>query len=137
MIVIVFFRGHGLNGVPNCSILSDKAPPPQPPEAPSQRLTREQLLPPTPSVYLEHKKDAFSPQLQEFCLKHPIAVVRGLAAALKLGKNQNKYCRMILVKDFKILCAVTIMPFLNLDIISVNFHFYISVFLFVQYSLSI
>ncbi|KAJ9586874.1 hypothetical protein L9F63_019556, partial [Diploptera punctata] len=77
-------KGHGLNGVPNCSILSDKAPPPQPPEAPPQRLTREQLLPPTPSVYLENKKDAFSPQLQEFCLKHPIAVVRGLAAALKL-----------------------------------------------------
>jgi histone demethylase len=83
---IFIFRGHGLNGVPNCSILSDKAPPPQPPEPPQQRLTREQLLPPTPSVYLENKKDAFSPQLQEFCLKHPIAVVRGLAAALKLGK---------------------------------------------------
>ncbi|GBP06369.1 Histone demethylase UTY [Eumeta japonica] len=29
-------------------------------------------------------KHAFSPQLQEFCLKHPIAVVRGLAGALKL-----------------------------------------------------
>ncbi|PNF25614.1 hypothetical protein B7P43_G03832 [Cryptotermes secundus] len=77
-------KGHGLNGVPSSSILSDKAPPPQPPEPPQQRLTREQLLPPTPSVYLENKKDAFSPQLQEFCLKHPIAVVRGLAAALKL-----------------------------------------------------
>nr|CAD7394437.1 unnamed protein product [Timema cristinae] len=77
-------KGHGINGVSNCSILSDRAPPPQPPEAPQQRLTREQLLPPTPSVYLENKKDAFSPQLQEFCLKHPIAVVRGLAAALKL-----------------------------------------------------
>ncbi|GLH15815.1 Uncharacterized protein GBIM_20243 [Gryllus bimaculatus] len=77
-------RGRGLNGVPNCSILSDKAPPPQPPDPPQQHLTKEQLLPPTPSVYLENKKDAFSPQLQEFCLKHPIAVVRGLAAALKL-----------------------------------------------------
>jgi hypothetical protein len=68
------------------SLLSERAPPPQPPEPPTQRLTREQLLPATPSVYLEHKKDAFSPQLQEFCLKHPIAVVRGIAAALKLGK---------------------------------------------------
>jgi hypothetical protein len=48
-------------------------------------LTREQLQPPTPSVFLENKKHAFSPQLQEFCLKHPIAVVRQLAAALKLG----------------------------------------------------
>jgi hypothetical protein len=39
---------------------------------------------------LENKKDAFSPQLQEFCLKHPIAVVRGLAAALKLGKLRTE-----------------------------------------------
>lgn len=74
-----------MNGLNNFSVLSDKCPPPQPPDPPTIRLSREQLLPPTPSVYLENKKDAFSPQLQEFCLKHPIAVVRGLAAALKLG----------------------------------------------------
>ncbi|XP_036143128.1 histone demethylase UTY isoform X2 [Monomorium pharaonis] len=77
-------KGQGLKGVPNCSILSDRSPPPAPPDPPTQRLTKEQLLPPTPSVYLENKKDAFSPHLQEFCLKHPIAVIRGLAAALKL-----------------------------------------------------
>ncbi|XP_015114271.1 histone demethylase UTY isoform X2 [Diachasma alloeum] len=82
--VIETCRGQGLKGVPNCSILSDRSPPPAPPDAPSQRLTKEQLSPPAPSVYLENKKDAFSPQLQEFCLKHPIAVIRGLAAALKL-----------------------------------------------------
>ncbi|XP_073824720.1 utx histone demethylase isoform X3 [Musca autumnalis] len=69
---------------PPCSILSNNAVPPCPPDCPPQRLTREQLLPPTPSVHLENKKHAFSPQLQEFCLKHPIAVVRGLAGALKL-----------------------------------------------------
>uniref|UniRef100_A0A1I8Q3Y6 JmjC domain-containing protein n=1 Tax=Stomoxys calcitrans TaxID=35570 RepID=A0A1I8Q3Y6_STOCA len=69
---------------PPCSILSVSATPPYPPDCPPQRLTREQLLPPTPSVHLENKKHAFSPQLQEFCLKHPIAVVRGLAGALKL-----------------------------------------------------
>ncbi|XP_011176243.1 histone demethylase UTY isoform X1 [Solenopsis invicta] len=82
--VIEACKGQGLKGVPNCSILSDRSPPPAPPDPPSQRLTKEQLLPPTPSVYLENKKDAFSPHLQEFCLKHPIAVIRGLAAALKL-----------------------------------------------------
>ena len=49
-------------------------------------MTRDQLQPPTPSVFLENKKHAFSPQLQEFCLKHPIAVVRQMASALKLGK---------------------------------------------------
>ena len=75
----------GVNKVPNCMLLNDRSEPPAPPEPPQVKLTKEQLLPPTPSVYLENKKDAFSPQLQEFCLKHPIAVIRGLAAALKLG----------------------------------------------------
>lgn len=66
------------------TVLLRSAPPPAPPDCPPQKLSREQLLPPTPSVHLENKKNAFSPQLQEFCLKHPIAVVRGLAGALKL-----------------------------------------------------
>lgn len=69
---------------PLCSVLGVNADPPFPPDCPPHRLSREQLLPPTPSVHLENKKHAFSPQLQEFCLKHPIAVVRGLAGALKL-----------------------------------------------------
>ncbi|XP_020287358.1 histone demethylase UTY-like [Pseudomyrmex gracilis] len=82
--VVEACKGQGLNGVPNCSILSDRSPPPAPPDPPSQRLTKEQLSPPAPSIFLENKKDAFNPHLQEFCLKHPIAVIRGLAAALKL-----------------------------------------------------
>ncbi|XP_059617836.1 histone demethylase UTY isoform X2 [Phlebotomus argentipes] len=69
---------------PPCCILAPDTPPPSPPDCPPQRLSREQLQPPTPSVHLENKKHAFSPQLQEFCLKHPIAVIRGMAAALKL-----------------------------------------------------
>ncbi|ETN61612.1 histone demethylase UTY [Anopheles darlingi] len=82
-------RGGGNAGDPKdvpaiCSVLNSDAPPPCPPDCPPTRLTREQLQPPTPSVFLENKKDAFSPQLQEFCLKHPIAVVRQLGAALKL-----------------------------------------------------
>lgn len=82
-----FCRTIGERDPPNtCSILSPDAPPPTPPVCPPQRLVREQLLPPTPSVHLETKKHVFSPQLQEFCLKHPIAVVRGLAAALNLGR---------------------------------------------------
>lgn len=68
-----------------CSILSHEAPP-SPPDCPPTLLTREQLLPPTPSVHLDNKKHAFSPQLQEFCLKHPIAVVRGICNVLKMGK---------------------------------------------------
>lgn len=68
------------------SVLAPDLPPPSPPENPTPtRLARDQLQPPTPSVFLENKKHAFSPQLQEFCLKHPIAVVRQMASALKLG----------------------------------------------------
>ena len=77
----------GFQGLRQFHILSVHMPPPQPPEPPVVKLTREQLLPPTPSVYLESKKDAFSIQLQEFCLQHPIAVVRGMASALKMGKG--------------------------------------------------
>uniref|UniRef100_T1JK09 Uncharacterized protein n=1 Tax=Strigamia maritima TaxID=126957 RepID=T1JK09_STRMM len=77
-------KGFGKNGVSNTHIMSELCPPPMPPDPPKERLPREKLLPPTPSVFLENKKDAFSPQLQEFCLQNPIAVIRGLAAALKL-----------------------------------------------------
>lgn len=48
------------------------------------KLVEEQLYPQAPNVFIENKKDAFSPQLQEFCLQHPIAVVRGIGTALKL-----------------------------------------------------
>ncbi|CAH4030941.1 lysine-specific demethylase 6A isoform X1 [Pieris brassicae] len=66
------------------SVLGDGCAPPEPPPVPPPRLSPEQLAPPAPFVYVESKRDAFSPQLQDFCLKHPIAVVRGLTAALKL-----------------------------------------------------
>lgn len=86
---LLFFRFRSMGckeAPPPCSVLAIDAPPPAPPDCPPQRLTRDQLLPPTPSVHLENKKHALCPQLQEFCLKHPIAVVRGIAAALKMGK---------------------------------------------------
>lgn len=66
------------------SVLGDGCGAPEPPAVPAPRLSAEQLAPPAPFVYVESKRDAFSPQLQDFCLKHPIAVVRGLTAALKL-----------------------------------------------------
>lgn len=42
------------------------------------------LHPPTPSVILETKREAMSPQLQKYCLSQPICVVRGLANVLDL-----------------------------------------------------
>ncbi|KAK9746028.1 JmjC domain, hydroxylase [Popillia japonica] len=82
--ILELCKGEGIKGEISNSLISDNAPPPAPPDPPSHKLNHQQLLPPAPSVFLENKKHAFSPQLQEFCLKHPIAVVRGLASALKL-----------------------------------------------------
>jgi len=77
-------RGLGKAGSISNSILSENSPPPVPPEAPYPPLPKDKLNPPTPSVYLESKKDAFSVELQQYCLSQPVAVIRGLAGALKL-----------------------------------------------------
>ncbi|XP_069074785.1 lysine-specific demethylase 6B isoform X1 [Pleurodeles waltl] len=52
-----------------------------------KNLPREKLNPPTPSIYLESKRDAFSPVLLQFCTdsKNPITVIRGLAGSLRLN----------------------------------------------------
>uniref|UniRef100_A0A8C1ZCQ8 [histone H3]-trimethyl-L-lysine(27) demethylase n=1 Tax=Cyprinus carpio TaxID=7962 RepID=A0A8C1ZCQ8_CYPCA len=50
-------------------------------------IPQEKLNPPTPSIYLESKRDAFSPVLLQFCTdsKNPITVIRGLAGSLRLN----------------------------------------------------
>ncbi|XP_045680089.1 lysine-specific demethylase 6B [Phyllostomus hastatus] len=52
-----------------------------------EKLPREKLNPPTPSIYLESKRDAFSPVLLQFCTdpRNPITVIRGLAGSLRLN----------------------------------------------------
>ncbi|GAA6069285.1 lysine (K)-specific demethylase 6B, b [Tachysurus ichikawai] len=51
------------------------------------QIPREKLNPPTPSIYLESKRDAFSPVLLQFCTdpKNPVTVIRGLAGSLRLN----------------------------------------------------
>ncbi|CAL8288965.1 unnamed protein product [Lota lota] len=79
-------RNLGKNGLSNSSILLDKCPPPRLPPPPSPALPKEKLNPPTPSIYLENKRDAFFPPLHQFCTNptNPVTVIRGLAGALKL-----------------------------------------------------
>ncbi|XP_066474910.1 lysine-specific demethylase 6A isoform X5 [Tiliqua scincoides] len=79
-------RNLGKNGLCNSSILLDKCPPPRPPQPPYPPLTKDKLNPPTPSIYLENKRDAFFPPLHQFCTNpnNPVTVIRGLAGALKL-----------------------------------------------------
>lgn len=75
-------KGLGKTGI-TTSILGDR-PPPRPPSPPRPPLPKDILNPPTPSVYLEFKKDAFSPELQQYCQSQPVVVIRGMAGALKL-----------------------------------------------------
>ncbi|XP_037676679.1 lysine-specific demethylase 6A-like isoform X7 [Choloepus didactylus] len=79
-------RNLGKNGLSNTSILLDKCPPPRPPSSPYPPLPKDKLNPPTPSIYLENKRDAFFPPLHQFCTNpnNPVTVIRGLAGALKL-----------------------------------------------------
>ncbi|KAJ8256183.1 hypothetical protein COCON_G00200470 [Conger conger] len=83
-------RNLGKNGLSNSSILLDKCPPPRLPAPPFPSLPKDktQLNPPTPSIYLENKRDAFFPPLHQFCTNpsNPVTVIRGLAGALKLGE---------------------------------------------------
>ncbi|XP_054642270.1 lysine-specific demethylase 6A isoform X2 [Dunckerocampus dactyliophorus] len=84
--VLKVCRNLGKNGLSTSSILLDKCPPPQPPGTPSPPLPKDKLNPPTPSIYLENKRDAFYPPLHQFCTSpaNPVTVIRGLAGALKL-----------------------------------------------------
>ncbi|XP_016421874.1 lysine (K)-specific demethylase 6A, like [Sinocyclocheilus rhinocerous] len=77
----------GKNGLSSSSILLNKCPPPRLPPPPSLPLAKDKLNPPTPSIYLENKRDAFFPPLHQFCTNpsNPVTVIRGLAGALKLG----------------------------------------------------
>ncbi|KAK7882329.1 hypothetical protein WMY93_028503 [Mugilogobius chulae] len=79
-------RNLGKNGLSTNSIVLDKCPPPRPPGPPSPSLPKDKLNPPTPSIYLENKRDAFYPPLHQFCTNaaNPVTVIRGLAGALKL-----------------------------------------------------
>ncbi|XP_064166423.1 lysine-specific demethylase 6A isoform X2 [Anguilla rostrata] len=79
-------RNLGKNGLSNSSILLDKCPPPRLPPPPFPSLPKDKLNPPTPSIYLENKRDAFFPPLHQFCTNpsNPVTVIRGLAGALKL-----------------------------------------------------
>ncbi|KAF7258052.1 hypothetical protein EG68_04794, partial [Paragonimus skrjabini miyazakii] len=83
--IINKIRGLGRSGGPWWpSILAEGAPIPAPPSKPYPPPSKDRLLPPTPSVYLESRKDAHSPELMRYCFSQPAVVIRGLAAALRL-----------------------------------------------------
>lgn len=80
--ILTACKGQG-KGCVTISMLGDGCPP-RPPGKPFPALPKESLNPPTPSVYLDTKKDAFSLELQQYCYSQPVVVIRGLAGALKL-----------------------------------------------------
>ena len=104
--IVTHCQGKGVNGEININLLTEmeaqkqqrlfdeqhdclpneleKTVLPLPDESPYPPPPISRLQPPTPSVFLECKKDAHSQQLQQFCLAHPIAVIRGIANVLKM-----------------------------------------------------
>ncbi len=83
----------GVEDVDEWTVFNVELPPPLPPEAPvdipskDTRCSDSWLHPPTPTVTVESKREAYSEKLMEYCLlkNQPITIIRGLPAALKLG----------------------------------------------------
>lgn len=86
MNVFFSYRLTGNKEPPTIStILPPDVPPPCPPSNPAtQPLTREQLLPPTPALHMDNKKQVYETETQDYCWSHPVTVLRGIATALKL-----------------------------------------------------
>lgn len=55
------------------------------PSGPTKKLNKDALYPPTPSIMVQSEAEVFSPQLQEFCLANPIAVIRNISRVLNLN----------------------------------------------------
>ena len=60
-------------------------------------LTRDELSPPTPCVFVKTAAEAFSPQLFELCLQRPIVVIRNLAPVC--GIDMSLYGTKTLVES--------------------------------------
>ncbi|KAH8853179.1 Lysine-specific demethylase 6A [Schistosoma japonicum] len=83
--ILSSIRGLGHSGGPWWpGLLPEGSPIPKPPAKPYPPPSKDKLLPPTPSVYLENRNDAHSPELMRYCFTQPVVVIRGLAAALRL-----------------------------------------------------
>ncbi|QQP38963.1 Lysine-specific demethylase 6A, partial [Caligus rogercresseyi] len=65
------------------------------PKAKNSPLTKEELLPETPCIYVNSKEEAFSSQLYEFCLQRPIVMIRNLTAVIDM--DLTYYCTKALV----------------------------------------
>ena len=86
---------NGVPGVDQWTIFNMQSPPPLPPEAPEcplksdvkEATLQSWLHPPTPTVTVESKREAFSEKLMEYCLlqNQPVTVIKGLTTALKIG----------------------------------------------------
>jgi len=56
---------------------------------------------------LENRKDAFSIELQQYCITQPVCVIRGLAGALKLGMLHVSVLRAFYI-SFVYFCHMTL-----------------------------
>ncbi|KAL3316327.1 Lysine-specific demethylase 6A [Cichlidogyrus casuarinus] len=83
--VLDMVRGIGAAGQTwSPSVLPEGSPWPAPPVDPYPPAPVESLQPPTPTVYLENRRDAFSHELMQFCMSQPVVVIRGMASTLRM-----------------------------------------------------
>jgi len=67
---------------------------------------------------LESRKDAFSIELQQYCITQPVCVIRGLAGALKLGVlccfiSAFVFLFFCLVKTLAVTARVALVPLVS------------------------
>ncbi|VDO00758.1 unnamed protein product [Rodentolepis nana] len=66
------------------SLLPETDALPSPPDSPSPPCPMDKLLPPTPCICVDKRKDAMSADLAKFCLTQPVVVIRGMTNALRM-----------------------------------------------------
>ncbi|CAD5233522.1 unnamed protein product [Bursaphelenchus xylophilus] len=82
------------NRIPNSQVFDERCGPPKVPSPPKD--PKINLHPQVPLIYVENDRDAKSIELQNFCYKSTIAVVRGLTSALKVDLSQFSTKTLIL-----------------------------------------
>ncbi|VDL57564.1 unnamed protein product [Hymenolepis diminuta] len=73
-----------LNGPWWNSLLPEVDALPSPPSRPNPPCPVDKLLPPTPCICVDKRKDAMSADLAKFCLTQPVVVIRGMTNALRM-----------------------------------------------------
>ncbi len=65
------------------------------PDTAAKRLDAVELFPSTPSIFISSAEEAYSPQLQQFCLQKSIVVIRNLATVCNMDLSLYSTKRLV------------------------------------------